>query len=109
MSETSAIVKPILDYCEQSGILAWRNNTAGVRKIHGSYINLGKAGMPDILGVLRGGRAFACECKLPGEEPDEKQTAWLRGFALVGGFAFWVTSLDEFIEAIDKAQRGART
>lgn len=108
MSETSEIVNPILDYCESAGIFAKRRNVAGTRKIHGSYVNLGTAGQSDIWGILRGGRHFECEVKLPGEEPSDKQLEWLRQCAAFGALAFWTDSLDDFIATLDKAQRGAR-
>ncbi len=108
MSETSAVVKPILDYCAKSGIMAFRRNVAGVRKMRGSWVKLGVKGQADIWLILKGGRHGECECKLPGEELNEDQKQWLEDCARQGAFCFWVTSLDEFIECMTKAQTGQR-
>lgn len=103
------IVKSILEYCEVSGIFARRRNIAGAQKLQsGNWVRLGTKGEADIWAILKGGRHVEIEVKKPGEKPTPEQFEWLRQCAAQGAFAFWCTSLDEFIECIDKAQKGVR-
>ena len=61
-SETE-IVKAILDYLAANRIVAWRNNTGAAMNPAGRLVRFGTPGMPDIAGVLPGGRALFLEVK----------------------------------------------
>jgi len=57
------IVRAILDYLAANRILAWRNNVGAARNPAGRLVRFGVKGMPDIAGVLPGGRALFLEVK----------------------------------------------
>lgn len=78
----------------------WRNNTMGVydptkgiyRKPNGvGMIN----GVADILGILKGGRFFACEVKRPGGKLRPEQDLFLKEIESRGGVALVTRSVDE--------------
>lgn len=93
----------ILDYCAKTGIFARRRNVAGMQRLTGGhYVRLGTKGEADIWFILPGGRHGECEVKRPGERPSPEQNEWLNVCALAGAYAFWVDSLDEFIEIIKR-------
>ena len=45
----------------------------------------GVPGTADIMGIFRGGRSLAIECKLYGEQPSEEQVNWRAMFEDYGG------------------------
>lgn len=76
MSETSAVVRPLLDALEAAGVYADRNQ-AGKVKVRGGWMQLHKAGTPDVGGHLEpSGRAYFVECKLGKGKERESQQAW---------------------------------
>lgn len=106
-NETRTVLQPILDYCQTAGIFAQRRNVGGLRRGK-QYVAFGKAGQSDLWGILKGGRHFECECKAPGEEPNDSQLQWLADCARQGALAFWVDSLDDFISVIGDYQAAPR-
>lgn len=96
----TALVKSCLQYLQAKGIVAWRNNTGGV-KVDKRFVRFGQPGSADILGILPpDGRLVAVECKCGRNEPTELQRDWLQRVAGAGGLALVVYSLDELMEAI---------
>ncbi len=75
-SETE-IVRAILDYLAANRIMAWRVNTGAARNPAGRLVRFGVPGMPDIAGVLPGGRALFLEVKRPGGHPTRQQEAMM--------------------------------
>ena len=75
MSETSDVVKPILDALEAAGIWATRMQSGKV-KVRGGWMRLAPAGTPDIIGYLPDGRLFGIECKTLSGKEREAQIAW---------------------------------
>lgn len=76
------IQRGILDYLPYVDVFSWRNNAGRVTVGEGEgkrMIILGKAGLPDIVGVLGKaynlyyGRLFGIEVKRPNKEPTELQ------------------------------------
>lgn len=57
------IIRAILDYLAANRIMAWRVNTGAARNPAGRLVRFGTVGMPDIAGVLPGGRALFLEVK----------------------------------------------
>lgn len=81
MSETSAVVRPILSALEALGISCHRIHCGKVR-VRGGWMHLNKPGKPDIGGVLPSGQAFyiegkdshpdACKCEHCTAQRDER-------------------------------------
>lgn len=101
-STGSGLVKACLEYLAIKGIMAWRNNTTGVwdgaKKIFRTF--QGRKGIADILGVLPGGRAFACECKEGTGRLTKEQRAFLADVERAGGLAVVVRDLRELMEVV---------
>lgn len=83
------IVNRILAYLRQRGV--W------CEKMHGGPMQA--AGIPDILGVIPGGRALALEVKRPGGEPTVLQARTLARLRETGALVAVVTSVAE-VEAL---------
>lgn len=62
MSETSTIVRPLLEALRKRGIACHRIHCGKVR-VRGGWMHLNPEGKPDIGGHLPGGRAFYVEAK----------------------------------------------
>lgn len=86
------------------GVYAWRNNT-GAGKRGGGYVQYGKKGSGDFLGLLRGGRFLAIEAKVPGEKQTADQIEFQREVENKGGLYLLVESGLEIIEPIKNAIR----
>jgi len=68
-------------------------------KVHGGPFQ--KAGLPDLIGCVRG-TFIALEVKMPGKEPTEVQRFVMSQILSAGGYAGYVTSVEEAIEAINR-------
>ncbi len=82
-----------------------RNNTGVGRALSGEAkirFGLGNGGA-DLVGMLRGGRAFAIEVKTPVGRLRPDQKAWSAAFQAWGGFYAVARSVDEAIAAVDRA------
>ncbi len=64
----------------------WRQSS-GTFQEGERYIQAGPKGMPDVLGILTGGRFFAIEVKRPGRKPEPHQEARLEHFRKCGAIA----------------------
>lgn len=98
------VQKAILDYCHAMRIFVRRRNVGAI-KTGSRYIRFNATGMADLWGITRKGRHWECEVKRPGEEPTEAQYRWLLDCQQVGAIAFWVDSLDGFIEKMQVEER----
>jgi hypothetical protein len=87
-------------------VYAWRNNSGALPNERGRPIFFGKRGSADILGVVRGGRFLALECKRPGEKPTPKQLPFGAAVEAQGGVYAVVTSVDEALAVVDAAIAG---
>lgn len=107
MSEQE-LMRAILDrLAMMPGVWCWRTNT-GVAKAHGHRIRFGKVGSGDISGILRGGRHFELEVKLPGGKwkTTEEQQAHGARVLEMGGLWAVVRSVDEAVAAVESAMQG---
>lgn len=96
------IQRAILDYCKAERIFVQRRNVAGVQKLSGNrYVQLGKKGMADLWGIVKGIH-FECEVKRPGKKPTPEQIAWLNLCSIYGARAFWADSLEMFIQELKR-------
>lgn len=86
----------ILDYLRMKGIFVWRNNT-GAFKVGDRFIRTGMKGLPDILGVLQGGKLLAIEVKRESGRVSPEQEEVLLRLKNAGAVAFVARSLDDVI------------
>lgn len=79
---------------------AWRQNTGlamgGQHAVRFSFV-----GCSDILGMLRGGRFLAVECKATGKVPSPEQQAFLDNVNAAGGIAICVDDPQQLIDALE--------
>jgi hypothetical protein len=81
----------------------WRQNT-GAAKFGDRYVRFSFVGASDYMGVLKGGRFFAVECKAVGGMPTDNQKAFLANVADAGGVSVCVDSsakLVAFLNSLD--------
>lgn len=83
---------------------AYRFNT-GAATFRGAddverFVKFAFKGCADVLGMLKGGRFLACECKRFGEHPTPDQQAFLLSVARGGGLAFVARSVDDVLRAL---------
>lgn len=98
MSETD-LVRACLSYLNAVGIPSWRMNT-GATKIGDRFIRFGSKGLPDIIGILPGGRFLAIECKVKKRKPTVEQEAFIGLVNESGGLAIVARSVDDVADAI---------
>lgn len=68
---------------------------SGVFQDGDRWIRVGRKGVLDIKGMLKGGRYFEIEAKRPGEKPDENQLKRIDHIRKGGGISGYFTSADE--------------
>ena len=74
--------------------IVWRNNVGAVKTGH-RYIQYGVSGMPDILGVMKGGLVIGCEAKTDTGRVSDIQK-WFHLLVLkLGGYIFVARSYAE--------------
>lgn len=81
-----------------------RNHNGFDRRIATPY-GLG-AGSPDLVGIVRGGRAFALEVKTPVGSLEKDQKAWARSFIGWGGYWGRARSVAEALDHLARALAG---
>jgi hypothetical protein len=106
----SDIQKAILDYLHLRGIFAWRMKNEGTwdaaRGVRRG--GTGTRGLPDIGGVLPGGRALLIEVKSERGRLSPEQSAFLDRAALAGAFACEARSIEDVAKAMrDERRAGA--
>ena len=101
MAET-ALKRSILKWLAQHAILAWSNPRNAFTR----------SGLPDISGVLPGGRAFFIEAKHPDDYADDAdaglryvQERWIRWLRASGALVIVASSLAEVQKALAKFAR----
>lgn len=93
MRETE-LVKQCLELLKWKGILAWRQNTGGV-KYGKQFVRFGEPGLSDILGVWADGRFLAIECKVGRNKLSDNQQAFLDNVEKAGGLALVVRDVKD--------------
>jgi hypothetical protein len=78
----------------------WRM-TSGVFQSGDRFIRVGESGMPDVMGMLAGGRLFAVEVKRPGAKPTSIQQIQLDRIRINGGLSGCAHSSEEAIAIIE--------
>lgn len=79
---------------------AWRQNT-GLAMGAGHAVRFSFAGCSDILGMLRGGRFLAVECKATGKVARPEQQAFLDAVASAGGLSLCIDDPQQLIDALE--------
>lgn len=98
----STILRQIRQAVNLSGKARLVRNSVGYdSEAHVRY-GLG-VGSPDLVGVLRGGRALALEVKSATGRVRPEQAAWLAAFERLGGVGGVVRSVEEAMNVIDRA------
>ena len=75
------------------GILCWPMNREKGGRNRAAHV--GFKGLPDIGGVLPGGRAFFCEVKRPGKRPTPHQVGAMYELHKQGAFVCTVSSVEQ--------------
>ena len=76
--------------------------TTGRVKAKGYWVSLGIPGLPDIVGMLRGGMSFGIEVKTPGNRPTELQEGFIALCTAHGGVYGWADSVDSALDIIGR-------
>lgn len=71
----------------------WRQSS-GTFQEGDRFISTGPKGMPDVLGILNGGRFFGIEVKRPGREPDPRQAERIAHFKAIGAVSGYCWSVE---------------
>lgn len=79
----------------------WATLDSGQRTLVGLGV-----GSADIVGILPGGRALACECKTGRGELSAEQARFFRAVNAVGGLGFVARSVEDVRRAVAGASRG---
>ena len=93
----SDLVRACLEYLAACGIMAWRNNSGGMKaeyKGKARFMRFGAKGSGDILGILPGGRFLSVECKVGKNTPTPAQEDWARRVRVSGGMALTVWTVE---------------
>lgn len=95
--------KAILDLLKLFGIYAWNNRNVGVYdRRRGKYIPAPCRGVPDIIGVLPGGRMIAIEVKVGRNKPTIWQEMFMSELEARGALVFVARSLDDVINVLER-------
>lgn len=99
----SDIQRAVLDYLKARGIMAWRQKSEGTFDAkRGIYRRgTGTPGLPDIGGILPGGRALQIEVKAGRNKPTPEQVDFLARARAAGAVAFVAYSVDDVIKELE--------
>jgi penicillin-binding protein-related factor A (putative recombinase) len=103
MSETNDLNRQVIDLCNYRGGFAWRNNVGSVYR-NGRMVQFSRVGSGDVLGVYHG-LLISIETKTGRDKARPAQIKFASDVHEAGGFACFVTDIDEaieFLESIDK-------
>lgn len=103
MSEAALQQQIRLALGTREDIMAFRINVGKFRPLDGGprVIQSAPEGTPDILGVIRPGRAFAIEVKAPTGKQRTAQVAWQHAWEKRGGIYILARSLDDVYRGLD--------
>jgi len=101
-SKESAVVKACLDYLAGIGVFAWRVNNIGVFRDN-AYVFHGTPGVPDIIGILPGGRWLGVECKSARGKQSPAQIDFQKRAGKQGGLYLLTRSAAELAEQLGRA------
>jgi hypothetical protein len=94
----SSLVKQIIQYLNYLGHYVWRVNT-GSLKVDNRFVQFGKKGMSDILGIHKDtGQLIAIECKVGYNKPSQFQKDFLEDINSRNGIAILAYKLEDVSE-----------
>jgi len=109
MTPERDVVKACLRLLALKGIYSWRQNTAGIfNPKSGKHFFHGLAGVPDILGVLPGGRFLGVEAKSTDGRQSPAQRNFQQACEKAGGAYILAHSASELASALDEILKGKR-
>ena len=85
----SDIRKQIMDYLALRGVVAWLS--------HDGWHRPSAIGVPDILGILKGGRFLAIEVKRPGERTTQAQAEFAARISEAGGLVLLANGIEDVV------------
>ncbi len=106
----SEIQKQILDYCTileaQGRCFFFRSGAGAIQTKSGGYFKTGRAGVPDISIILKGGRYLGCEIKTreKSSKQSDKQKEVMNQIDKLDGIYMLVRSLQEFKKLFEKVE-----
>lgn len=86
--------------------VVWRQNVGAAVSSHGGkrrFMRFGIPGLPDIAGILAGGRAISIEVKRPGSKRTDRQEAFNRVATSLGSISVCVSSVESLISELRAA------
>lgn len=84
-----------------------RRSVGTIKDQHGKTHRFGTVGEADLQGILAPrGRFFALEVKRPGEHSRPEQVMWAERKRMRGAFVAEVHSVEEAIDALNRARKG---
>jgi hypothetical protein len=95
----SAVVRACLDYLAGIGVFAWRVNNVGIFRDN-AYVFHGTPGVPDIIGILPGGRWLGVECKSAKGKQSPAQIGFQKRASGAGGLYLLTRSAAELAEQL---------
>lgn len=96
------VLKAVLATLEMHPKVAWvARMNSGAFQIEGRFIKAGFKGCSDILGMLKGGRMLAVECKSSKGKESTDQAAFGARVAQDGGMYFVARSVDDVMRALN--------
>jgi hypothetical protein len=97
----SDVLKAALATLEMHPKVAWvARMNSGAFQIEGRFIKAGFRGCSDILGMLKGGRLIAVECKSSKGKESADQAAFGAAVAKDGGLYIVARSVDDIMEGL---------
>ena len=95
------VLKAVLATLEMHPKVAWvARMNSGAFEVEGRFIKAGFKGCSDIIGMLKGGRLLAVECKSSKGKETQDQAAFGARVAEDGGMYFVARSVDDVMEAL---------
>jgi hypothetical protein len=100
-SAEADVLKAVLATLEMHPKVAWvARMNSGAFEVEGRFVKAGFKGCSDILGMLKGGRLLAVECKSSKGKETADQAAFGARVAEEGGLYFVARSVDDVMGAL---------
>lgn len=108
MIETALVQSILLALGSRDDCRVWRNNTGKLPDPRtGRWVTFGLRGSADILGLLRGGRFLAVECKTRTGRLSPEQCSFRDMVLRLGGCYVVARSVEDAVNAVDESTGGA--
>ena len=87
-------------YLAGTGVLCWRSNNTGIySEKRGCHIFHGTKGVPDLIGVLPGGKFLGVECKSDKGRQSDSQKEMQQRIEAAGGLYILARTIDDLQKA----------